>query len=469
MRLSQLRFRRHVVMTSGKPPRKSPAKTLYELLGIRPDADAKTLHRAFRDAAKVHHPDHNPGDQDATRRFTQLVNAYEILRNAEQRDLYDRLLADERVRRRARLTVSDAVAVVALTVVIVGGFALFAQVSNTSIEAARVVEVVVRKVAEITAVQPTIGTETANRDQPVATPTDTGQKVEPSGKSTGAASADARTAPSPVVPDEESHAIADGSPPPDPTGPSEVAKAVDALMAAIDRGDMGKSEVAKAVDALMAAIDRGDMGKSEVAKAVDALMAAIDRGDMGKSKGTKAIDTLAAAIDRGDMGRRPDDQKKNDEPNSLDRTRVGSVGSRFSLPEKDKSPPGRSEVANAVDALVAAIDRGDMGRPPDDQKKNDEPNSLDRTRVRSVESRFSSPEKDKSPPSELATAGEKHDVRTNAKLRTQTKRPVTDRTTVGQATANIRSTSQVALASRNSSPCAGSCSERAPPLFGVGF
>jgi DnaJ domain len=427
MRLSQLRFRRHVVMTSGKPPRKSPAKTLYELLGIRPDADAKTLHRAFRDAAKVHHPDHNPGDQDATRRFTQLVNAYEILRNAEQRDLYDRLLADERVRRRARLTVSDAVAVVALTVVIVGGFALFAQVSNTSIEAARVVEVVVRKVAEITAVQPTIGTETANRDQPVATPTDTGQKVEPSGKSTGAASADARTAPSPVVPDEESHAIADGSPPPDPTGPSEVAKAV------------------------------------------DALMAAIDRGDMGKSKGTKAIDTLAAAIDRGDMGRRPDDQKKNDEPNSLDRTRVGSVGSRFSLPEKDKSPPGRSEVANAVDALVAAIDRGDMGRPPDDQKKNDEPNSLDRTRVGSVESRFSSPEKDKSPPSELATAGEKHDVRTNAKLRTQTKRPVTDRTTVGQATANIRSTSQVALASRNSSPCAGSCSERAPPLFGVGF
>jgi curved DNA-binding protein CbpA len=408
MRLSQLRFRRHEVMTSGKPPRKSPAKTLYELLGTRPDADAKTLHRAFRDAAMVHHPDHNPGDQDATRRFTQIVNAYEILRNAEQRDLYDRLLADERARRRARLmrTVSDAVAVVALTVVIVGGFALFAQVSNTSIEAARVVEVAVRKVAEITAVQPTIGTETANRGQPLATPTDTSQKVEPSGKSTGAEPADAWMAPSPVVPDEESHAIADGSPPPDPTGPSEVAKAVDGLM---------------------------------------------------------------AAIDRGDMGRRPDDQKKNDEPNSLDRTRVGSVGSQFSLPEKDKSPPGPSEVANAVDALVAAIDRGDMARRPDDQKKNDEPNSLDRTRVGSVESRFSSPEKDKSPTSELATAGEKHDVRTNAKLRAQAKRPVTDRTTVGQATADIRSTSQVALASRNSSPCAGSCSEREPPLFGVGF
>jgi len=428
MRLSQLRSRRHEVMTSGKPSRKTPAKTLYELLGTRPDADAKTLHRAFRDAAKEHHPDHNPGDQDANRRFTQIVSAYEVLRNAEQRDFYDQLLADERERRRARLmrTVFDAVGVVSLTVVIVGGFALFAQVSNTSIEAARVFEVAVRKVAEITAVQPTIGTETANRDQPLATPTDTSQKVEPSGKSAGAVPADVRIAPSPIVLDEESHVIADDGPPPDPTRPSEVAKAVDALMAAIDRGDMGKSKVAGAVDALV------------------------------------------AAIDRGDMGRRPDDQKKNDEPNSLDLTGVGSVESR-SLPEKDRSPPGPNEVANAVDALVAAIDRGDMGRRPDDQKKNDEPNSVDRTRVGSVESRSSSPEKDRSPPSELATAGEKHDVRTNAEPRAQAKRPVADRTTVGQTTANIRSTSQVALASRNSPPCAGSCSERAPPLFGIGF
>ena len=141
----------------------------------------------------------------------------------------------------------------------------------------------------------------------------------------------------------------------------------------------------------------------------------------------------------------------------------------FRIVDPERAVMQVREVANAVDALVAAIDRGDMGRRPDDQKKNDEPNSLDRTRVGSVESRFSSPEKDKSPPSELATAGEKHDVRTNAKLRAQAKRPVTDRTTVGQATANIRSTSQVALASRNSSPCTGSCSERAPPLFGVGF
>src|SRR5262245_40132513 len=95
-------------MSSGKPPRKRPAKTLYELLGVRPDADAKALKSAFRDAAKAHHPDLNPGDPDAQTRFTQILNAYGILRNAEQRGAYDGLLALDRARRRAALTRSIA-------------------------------------------------------------------------------------------------------------------------------------------------------------------------------------------------------------------------------------------------------------------------------------------------------------------------------------------------------------------------
>src|SRR5262249_43614425 len=123
----------------------------YELLGVRPDADTKKLHIAFRDAAKAHHPDLNPGDPDATRRFTQIVNAYGILRNAEQRDVYDQMLALERERRRARLTrnVADAIAVVALVVVMVGGFALFEQLSRTSVDAARLLEAATRKPADM--------------------------------------------------------------------------------------------------------------------------------------------------------------------------------------------------------------------------------------------------------------------------------------------------------------------------------
>jgi DnaJ domain len=411
MRLSQLRFRRYAFMIFGKHPRKSPAKTLYELLGARPDADAKILHRAFRDAARVHHPDLNPDDPDATRRFAQIVNAYGILRNAEQRQAYDGLLALESERRRARLmrTVSGAVAVVVISAVMVGGFAVLVQRSNTWVETAKVVELAARKVADMTAVQPTIRTETANRDQPGAATTDTRPQDEPGGKSTGAEPA---AAPNAVAPEAKSHEplMMAKDEAPDRTEPnSEVAEAVDALVAAVDRGDMGKSKLTKAVDALVAAIDRGDIGKSKLTKAVDALTAAIDRGDMGKSKLTKAVDALVAAIDRGDM------------------------------------------------------------RSVDDQKKNDEPHALDQTRVGSAEPRSSSADKHKSPSSDLAIVDEKHEVSTTARLHGHAKRPVTGRTTVGQATTDIRRTSQVALASQNTATCAGSCSDRAPPLFGVGF
>jgi DnaJ domain len=411
MRLSQLRFRRYAFMIFGKHPRKSPAKTLYELLGARPDADAKILHRAFRDAARVHHPDLNPDDPDATRRFAQIVNAYGILRNAEQRQAYDGLLALESERRRARLmrTVSGAVAVVVISAVMVGGFAVLVQRSNTWVETAKVVELAARKVANMTAVQPTIRTETANRDQPGAATTDTRPQDEPGGKSTGAEPA---AAPNAVAPEAKSHEplMMAKDEAPDRTEPnSEVAEAVDALVAAVDRGDMGKSKLTKAVDALVAAIDRGDMGKSKLTKAVDALTAAIDRGDMGKSKLTKAVDALVAAIDRGDM------------------------------------------------------------RSVDDQKKNNEPHALDQTRVGSAEPRSSSADKHKSPSSDLAIVDEKHEVSTTARLHGHAKRPVTGRTTVGQATTDIRRTSQVALASQNTATCAGSCSDRAPPLFGVGF
>jgi hypothetical protein len=197
------------------------------------------------------------------------------------------------------------------------------------------------------------------------------------------------------------------------------------------------SEVAEAVDALMAAVDRGDLGRSNsgVAKAVDALVAAVDRGDLGRSNGqiVKAVDALVAAVDRGDMGR------------------------------------SNSGVAKAVDALVAAVDRGDMGSLADHQKKTDESHPFDQTRVGSVESRSPRSEKDKPPSSDLAILDEKHDVTTNAKPRAQAKRPATDRTFVRQAAVEGRDMSRAAPESRSMPSCVGACSDRAPPLFGVGF
>ena len=59
-------------------------KTLYDLLGARPDDDAEELRSAFRKAAKANHPDLHVGDLDAPSRFRQIVQAYDILRDAQQ-------------------------------------------------------------------------------------------------------------------------------------------------------------------------------------------------------------------------------------------------------------------------------------------------------------------------------------------------------------------------------------------------
>jgi tetratricopeptide (TPR) repeat protein len=67
-------------------------KTLYDLLGALPEDDAESIRAAFRKAAKANHPDRNPGDPDAPRRFRRIVRANDILSDEHQRAAYDRLL-----------------------------------------------------------------------------------------------------------------------------------------------------------------------------------------------------------------------------------------------------------------------------------------------------------------------------------------------------------------------------------------
>src|SRR6266536_4967611 len=62
-------------------------KTPYDVLGISPDADEKTIAIAFREAAKRCHPDLNPGDH-AAERFKQLSAARDALSNPAWRALY---------------------------------------------------------------------------------------------------------------------------------------------------------------------------------------------------------------------------------------------------------------------------------------------------------------------------------------------------------------------------------------------
>ncbi|NLX56077.1 MAG: molecular chaperone DnaJ [Planctomycetaceae bacterium] len=62
----------------------------YEVLGVSRTASAKEIAAAYRKKAIKYHPDSNPGDQNATQKFKQAAEAYEVLSDAEKRARYDR-------------------------------------------------------------------------------------------------------------------------------------------------------------------------------------------------------------------------------------------------------------------------------------------------------------------------------------------------------------------------------------------
>src|SRR5918912_2039287 len=61
----------------------------YEWLCVARNADDGEIKRAFRRLARELHPDVSDAP-DAEQRFREVVEAYEVLTNAERRDLYDR-------------------------------------------------------------------------------------------------------------------------------------------------------------------------------------------------------------------------------------------------------------------------------------------------------------------------------------------------------------------------------------------
>jgi molecular chaperone DnaJ len=61
----------------------------YELLGVERDADEQEIKKAFRRLARRLHPDVSE-EPDAEARFREISEAYEVLSNAETRQLYDR-------------------------------------------------------------------------------------------------------------------------------------------------------------------------------------------------------------------------------------------------------------------------------------------------------------------------------------------------------------------------------------------
>src|SRR6267378_3949870 len=66
----------------------------YKILGVERGATDAEIKSAFRKLARKHHPDVNPNNKDAERKFKEINEAYQVLSDPEKRKKYDRLGAD---------------------------------------------------------------------------------------------------------------------------------------------------------------------------------------------------------------------------------------------------------------------------------------------------------------------------------------------------------------------------------------
>ncbi len=68
----------------------SDKRDYYEVLGVSKDADATAIKKAYRKLALQHHPDQNPGDAEAERKFKEAAEAYDVLSDETKKAQYDR-------------------------------------------------------------------------------------------------------------------------------------------------------------------------------------------------------------------------------------------------------------------------------------------------------------------------------------------------------------------------------------------
>jgi molecular chaperone DnaJ len=62
----------------------------YEVLTVERTASFEEIKKSYRQLALKYHPDRNPGDDEAERRFKEAAEAYEVLADADRRARYDR-------------------------------------------------------------------------------------------------------------------------------------------------------------------------------------------------------------------------------------------------------------------------------------------------------------------------------------------------------------------------------------------
>ncbi|KAL7226912.1 hypothetical protein ACSBR1_021892 [Camellia fascicularis] len=66
------------------------AKSYYDILQVPKGAADEQIKRAYRKLALKYHPDKNQGNEEASKKFAEINNAYEVLSDSEKRGIYDR-------------------------------------------------------------------------------------------------------------------------------------------------------------------------------------------------------------------------------------------------------------------------------------------------------------------------------------------------------------------------------------------
>ncbi len=62
----------------------------YDILELSKDASQEDIKKAYRKQALKYHPDRNPGDKEAEKKFKEISEAYEVLSDEKKRQIYNR-------------------------------------------------------------------------------------------------------------------------------------------------------------------------------------------------------------------------------------------------------------------------------------------------------------------------------------------------------------------------------------------
>jgi curved DNA-binding protein len=77
-------------------------KDYYQVLGVSARASAEEIRQVYKKLAVQYHPDHNPGNSAAEKRFKEISEAKEVLLDPENRQKYDALRAQYVARQQLR-------------------------------------------------------------------------------------------------------------------------------------------------------------------------------------------------------------------------------------------------------------------------------------------------------------------------------------------------------------------------------